>query len=610
MEAPERTYLARVASRYKSLFTLPGYWLTMILILLISSTGSATAFAIAYQSWEKALEGLIFSLQVLILPIMATDFVLSLFMKGDVIFDRRRIAGLSLFVCVALVVSMNVGAVIQAVLKKPSLDYAAVFAVCLAVSIRHLVFTTVSQLKSWQLGFATSLQPLAYFLSLLSFQNLWQPLVFSAVFASSTILVVSSYVFVYLINRKGEQAIGIGAISLFKAFLANWIGNATRPLEEHFEKLGLNSNVSVSLLAFRKERSLEAVMIVPMIHPGPFKNLGSSNLPYLIQRSLEEHFGIVAAIPHGTCGHESNLTSQQQCGKVLEEILDLARFSEFESKATRFVREEKNLAKASCQIFGDVALVTVTRAPASMEDVPREVGFKIIEQGRKLGAKDVIVVDAHNSLGSSKELAVLSNEELQDIVLAAGKALQKALKEERLPFKIGTAKAYTKEFGIREGIGLGGAVALTVVVGEQKVAYVTIDGNNMVKGLREEILKSLEDVIHDGEILTTDTHVVNAVLSIDRGYYPVGEAVDKEKLISYIKEGVFRALTDVSNSEVSYRIAEIRGVKILSEERLRSLNILIDSTYEFAKKLAPMIYVPSLVAASLFFMIILFSWVA
>lgn len=138
----------------------------------------------------------------------------------------------------------------------------------------------------------------------------------------------------------------------------------------------------------------------------------------------------------------------------------------------------------------------------------------------------------------------------------------------------------------------------------------TIDGNNMIRGFREEILKSLEDVIDDGEILTTDTHIVNAVLSIDRGYYSVGEAVDRERLISYIKEGVGRALANTSDAEVAHKNVEIQGVKILGEERLLSLSVLVNSTYEFVKKLAPRIYVPALIAASLVFMVILFSGVA
>jgi putative membrane protein len=431
-------------------------------------------------------------------------------------------------------------------------------------------------------------------------------MIFSAVLISSSIILVSSYIFVKLIDRKGTQAVGIGSISLLKAFVANWVSSVTSPLEDYLEKLGSNTNFLISLLAFKKEDSLELVVVVPTIHPGPFKNLGSSNLPYLIQNGLEEHIDGVVAVPHGTCNHKSNLTSKRQSVKVVKELIKASTFSKFKYKATRFVREEKNLTKASCQIFGDVALVTITCAPANMEDIPKEVGLDIIKRGKTLGVKDVIVVDAHNSAGSSKDLSFLSEEMLNDIIVVSENAVKKALKEEKRPFKVGVAKIQPSEFSVKEGIGPAGIVALTVAVEEQKVAYLIIDGNNMVSGLREIMLRELSDIVSDGEIMTTDTHVVNAIVNIDRGYHTVGEVVDIKKLLYYIREGVSNSLKKLDSTTTAYKIVEVRDVKSLGEEVL-SISTLVDVTYEFLKRLLPIIYIPSIAAALLIFITILFN---
>jgi putative membrane protein len=50
------------------------------------------------------------------------------------------------------------------------------------------------------------------------------------------------------------------------------------------------------------------------------------------------------------------------------------------------------------------------------------------------------------------------------------------------------------EFTVHDGMGSGGISVIVVEVDDQKVAYVTIDGNNMVSGLREKILASLKEL--------------------------------------------------------------------------------------------------------------------
>jgi len=57
--------------------------------------------------------------------------------------------------------------------------------------------------------------------------------------------------------------------------------------------------------------------------------------------------------------------------------------------------------------------------------------------------------------------------------------------------------------------------------------------------------------IADGEVLTTDTHVVNGIVLTKRGYHPVGEVMDQEKLIDYIKQAAITALDDLEPAEVS-----------------------------------------------------------
>lgn len=604
MENNNQEYLTKAASHYKSLFALPSYSTIIILKFLINIIGSLTAF---YLVRQDIITGIIFSFQVLFLPTLTSDFILFSFVfKRNIFFNKKRLAGLSLSISLILIISLNLGAVLQIVQKnKDVFKYAMLFATSFSISIRYLVFSVVAKIKSWQAVLSILLHPLIYFFSLLFFLNMWQPQIFLAIIISSLIFLISSYLFLKLIDMRGKRSIGIGALSLFKGFLANWIAGQTAPLENFFDKLGVKASVFINLLLFRKKEVVEAIMVVPMIHPGPFKNLGSSNLPYSIQNILGKQHNSIVAVPHGTCNHELNLTSQKEGQKIIKKILELTNFSNFNSKATRFVREEHNHVKASCQIFGDIALLTLTGAPANMEDIPKEIGLEIIEKGQKMGVKEAIVIDAHNSLERSNKKNRLSGIDLQNIVYVAEKAIAKALKEERLSLKMGVAKISPKEFGVEQGVGPGGIVILTIIVGEQKIAYITIDGNNMVSGLREEILTSLKNLIDDGEVLTTDTHVVNAVLSTEHGYYSIGEALDKNKLISYIKKGLIQSFDNIGMSDTSYKILNINDVKIFGKEKLYELSVLVDSTYKFVKKIALLIYCPSFILALLNFIIII-----
>jgi putative membrane protein len=160
------------------------------------------------------------------------------------------------------------------------------------------------------------------------------------------------------------------------------------------------------------------------------------------------------------------------------------------------------------------------------------------------------------------------------------------------------------EFEIGHGMGPGGIVALTVVVGGQKVLYITIDGNNMVSGFREEIIQALSSRFDECEVLTTDTHIVNAIGTMGRGYFAVGEAIDHERLISHIKDAASKAENSVEKAEVSFTRIQINNVRVIGEEKLTNFTVLIDQTFKLMRWMAPLIYIPTLAVAVLPFLFI------
>jgi putative membrane protein len=332
---------------------------------------------------------------------------------------------------------------------------------------------------------------------------------------------------------------------------------------------------------------MKAAIVVPSLHPGPFKNVGSSPIPSLIQKALEDKLKCIISVPHGISGHELDLASQAQNEIVLNRILQISKFEVFHPYATPFLSIRKDDATAGCQVFGDCAFLTLTLSPETMEDLPVELNDIIIQEAKRLGLAKAVVVDAHNSIlgpfNPHKFIAPIKE--------AVVTVLEEAVSCELSRFEVGAAKLIPTDFSIKEGIGPGGISIVVVKVGDQKTAYVTIDGNNMVSGLREKILSSIKEIgVTDGEIMTTDTQIVNAVVISDRGYHPVGEAIDPNRLVEYIKEATTKALRNLEPMEASWHHENILGVKVIGERQINDLSLMVDEAAKKAKKTSTLVF--------------------
>ena len=99
----------------------------------------------------------------------------------------------------------------------------------------------------------------------------------------------------------------------------------------------------------------------------------------------------------------------------------------------------------------------------------------------------------------------------------------------------------------------------------------------MITGLREKILDSLRELNVDaGEVLTTDTHSVNAVVMTRRGYHPIGEVIPHEKLIKHIKSATREALNCLTPGSFSWRVGKAQGVNVIGEKQIEELSLLAD----------------------------------
>jgi len=585
-------YIDKLVERYSSLFTLPSSRMIILLLLGACLLGGILAILPSQFSINGIIFGLFFGAAMFLIDMLSDLLTTFVFIKGDPIFSLKRCHGLSLFSSSTWFALTFLGSILSAVLKDPNIWIKGfLLGFCAALILRLLVFSSSSFAGQVRVFLSSFFQLalglfLIYFLnSIVGFSLSFLIPIFLSISIPAVVLTV--FLFVFLLNRIGKKTLGIPSFRLLKAFLANWMADLTEPLEVLFDDLGSERDIEVSMLAFDSRDKVKAVVVVPSLHPGPFKNLGSSLLPSMIQDALEEKFSCVISVPHALYGHDFDLSSQFQNQKILSAVVEGSEFSHFESNGTQFVYVRENEAGASCQLFGNYAFLSLTVAPKTTEDLPQELDVIIGEEAKKRGLLDAIVVNAHNSIDGSFDLEKVTVS-LREVAI---ESLAKAFASKRLSLEVGAANIMPKEFSVEDGMGPGGINVIVVRVSDQTAAYVTIDGNNMVSGLREKILSALEEIgINNGEILTTDTHAVTGLILTTRGYHPIGEVMDHTKIIAYIKEATKKALENMEPAKVSWRTISVPNVKVIGKKQIETLSLIAEETFQRAKKLAILLF--------------------
>jgi len=586
---PMESQISKVTGRYSLLFTLPSQRAIYTCQLVLCFIGGSVILISREVSEFSLMFGLFLGTSIFFLSLLADFLSGEVLMSSDPVLNLRRFSFLSIPSCLILFMFVSGANVVG--ISDTALWVKIVSGGFFSVLVfRLFVLSTVSSVDYGKTLTAALMQPTFSIIILLVFWPDGTTLsVYSALpFLVSLLLAVSgTQIFVSLADAAGKQTLGVRSLSLFRAFLANWTEDLNEPLENFFEKLGEERDIRVSLLGFKTRKGMKALMIVPVIHPGPFRNVGSSPLPHMIQEKIENKTMCIVSVPHGPSGHDLDATSQLQNEKILNKIMEFVDLRSFDFYAGPLVRSRVDGANASCQIFGDCAVLTLTLAPETMEDLPRELDYAISSEARKRGLAAAITIDAHNSIQGPFD----PEEMVEPLRQAGASAMEKALVCERHPLHVGAAKVSPKEFGVAEGMGPGGISVIVIKVAGQKTAYVTIDGNNIVSGLRERILSKLKSLgISEGEVLTTDTHIVSGIIKEARGYHPIGEETDHERLIKYIAEAASEALGNLEPAEVSWRSEYVRSVKIIGRKQLNDLCLLTDRTMTRVKRVAVVLF--------------------
>jgi putative membrane protein len=575
---------------YRSMFTLPTLKIAIAVEAAVCFLIGLLTFAVPSQGIIPAL---LLAMSLFVLTVVGDLIVSKLVLRKDPIFTLRRTNVVSLVGMVFWLIFVSIGVASSFPFGWQMWEKLTLIGFAVVVTLRTIVFMATSDAPAWRRGLSVLIQPT---LCVMPFVIIWAGISASILFRVLPFIVMSPIValltallFFYPIKRLGETY-SISSLPLFKAFMANWVTGANAPLEKFLEEMGEDTDVEVKILKFESSKP-KAAIIVASVHPGPFKNVGSSLLPSMMKHEFQKEYNCEACTPLGILGHERDLASQLQNQKIVSQVLTSSKFKVSADSASPFVRVSEGVASASCQLFGDTAFLSFTLAPETTEDLPEELGRLVSEEAVKFGLKQAIVVNAHNSLTDKVDV----EEHLDALRSAASECLRKAVAQPTSQFKVGAASVYPSEFSLKSGMGTGGITAIVVEVQKQKTAYVVIDGNNMISGLREKLLVSLGSAgFSESEVFTTDTHAVSAILTsrqAHHGYHPVGEAMDQELLTRIILDLAEKAKNNLETSEVGCLQLVVPRVRAIGEARLKSMTTLVDRAIKKIKQTAIPVFV-------------------
>jgi len=585
-------YINRAVKRYSSLFTLPSYGtLTSMLFVACLFVGVFAVLPLLPSSYGLLL-GLVVGV-IFFLLAMLSDFAINLGgLRNDPVLNLRRSSALSLYSNLLWVVFILLGDFSYIFLNDLVLWLKlSLLGLCAILILRLLVSSAISFVSSRRIIFYTALQPGLYVVPVVLIAGTKGHVIAPSTwlfFASSLIVsIFAAFCFIFFLNRMGTKLVGVKSLSVLKVFMANWTEDLNEPLESLLENLSVEQSIKLSVIMFRAGGKMKAAMVVPAFHPGPFKNVGSSILPYLIQKELENKLRCTVSVPHGISGHDLDLASQAQNQKIIEQISKIVDISNFSSSTTPLMRVHKNGARVTCQIFGKCTLFTLTLAPQTMEDLPKSLESFIAEEAGKRGLSTAIVIDAHNSIEGPFHV----ERAISPLKEAAAASLEAAFGSQKSSLQVGAAKVVPTDFTLKDGMGPGGICVIAVKVKDQLVAYITVDGNNMISGLRERILQRLNEIgFNDAEVLTTDTHVVNGIVLTPRGYHPLGEAMDQEKLIKYIEQAASSARSNLEPAEAAWFTKVTPNVRVIGVKQVERLCMLAEEAFSSAKRLSTIVF--------------------
>ena len=334
------------------------------------------------------------------------------------------------------------------------------------------------------------------------------------VYLASFVFLAALYVLFYIISAPMKKNLGVSSMDALSMFLSQWL-YGEKDLEEAFEGIGEEVETLVWVGSFEGKKN-RCYFVVPYIHFGPFGNLGGSEFTWQISDALSADTirqKRDVFVFHGMATHDFNPVASGEIGKVVGACQRAIRKMQPKGAALAFSTCRIGTVRAQSFHIDDAAFLSYSRAPRTTEDVNLGLGLAIMEKAKKY-VSNAAAVDEHNAETgdiSSVEVGSPIGFEMLDAtekLFAAGKKQSK--------FLFGCASGNIS----LDTVGRNGIRLALFRQGRKMNAIVLADSNGILPEFRDDIVELLSALGNEmkcacrGEIMTTDTHQINAVRGV------------------------------------------------------------------------------------------------
>ena len=386
-------------------------------------------------------------------------------------------------------------------------------------------------------------------------------------------LIAIAVIWTLLADRSGRPRV-LSTFRLLQAFLAAWTENKTDDMERIAEEKSYDHVITTYIMKLKPEKSKQVSIVLPQVHPGPFRPIGGSNLPYV----LYAFFCKTALVLHSVTDHSFNIPSKKELEKY---ITTLSKSTTLEVGNTCSIPVGVRVGECGVTgiAFGKVVIAILSMAPKGMEDVPEVVGREIQQYASQLGIEQILVVDSHNAMGN-----VIRDYETNNLVSAAKRCLEILKQAEQYKFKVGFANSDDSypHLSTAGDLGQGGLAVLIIEVEKKTYALGWADSNNMENGLREYVINELNTKgIKMLEICTSDTHSTSGKRT-RQGYYPLGTISAPSEIANMLFDMSNRSIVTACMSNFELLLARSK-IKVMGKDQFNDYSAALDKSMNITK---------------------------
>ncbi len=595
----EKARVRETVSLFSNLWQLPPARYILLRLLSILTVGVLVCSALQtlrHPSSPIELSLVYYAVTLFMPSLVSTPIIYGIVRQRGSPLDLRRTTGMMQFCALILVAVGILGCILGIVLDSAAVE-ARIWSVGLFAAYLLLTFliSVLSEHHPARNFVAVSVFVILWTVSL-AITGAFSPLVLPplemwplAYMGSIIVCWLSVNYILHSVRRPFERDLGLDGIDLLRGFAHDYlVGNPTK-FNDLMTQIATFQDLPLGVMVLRSSNSLVAVGVILYIHPGPFKNCGSSMLTSEVIDHVQKRFGVPAFVMHGTCTHHQNLTTREDFDRVFN-VLDLLIESTQCASAVSGpqLTENESFRVWTLSVGSDVIVMT-SSVNGAVDDVSLAIGKEVSDAVRRRlpDVRHVVITDAHNNL-SNDAVSMMPGDRLvplyeRTIVEAVASTPRSTVGKP----EAGIYRLHPESITPRAGLALGGITALAIRTSGSESVLISIDGNNMVPGFRDAVVRLLQtEGFRHVEVLTTDTHAVNAVALSRKGYAPVGQLVPDEYL-NAIRTAALEARSRYQPVEIGINYGVVEGLRTFGEKGFDVLTQDVVESGQIAKRVGP-----------------------